>query len=333
MQCVRDRIPSSKGGWGWGGWSMKGVVSLPTLSDLVRPLHLLVNQTTIWSLCWVSMVTESIFNLFYLRQSKIPKKLSTSAYKCVDITQMLRSGGCQKYQTVQDGWECPLGRVWSVRSSLLVDELIKLRPVPIHSCHQGWKMSHQRKMGGNQSFVDFSSCGSFHDMSTRKSWNYTPACDNRSLLWVVAFVCSLHFVALHCQMVMLQQNLLSKLVPPFSPQSSKYGKPCESKRSPCMTFWSWAGWKGSGILWVFKYSFSQRSSKNLFLQLWLLGWHEIKILSAIVTSNIWPVASLEMGNSKLGASHQIRSKICFEIIFLKFFSFGLNDWNAPQKYE
>ena len=98
-------------------------------------------------------------------------KQSTSAYKCVDITQMLRSGGCQKYQTVQDGWECPLGRVWSVRSSLLVDELIKLRPVPIHSCHQGWKMSHQRKMGGNQSFVDFSSCGSFHDMSTRKSWN------------------------------------------------------------------------------------------------------------------------------------------------------------------
>ena len=143
-----------------------------------------------------------------------------------------------------EGWECPLGRVWSVRSSLLVDELIKLRRVPIHSCHQGWKMSHQRKMGGNQSFVDFSSCGSFHDMSTRKSWNYTPACDNRSLLWVVAFVCSLHFVALHCQMVMLQQNLLSKLVPPFSPQSSKYGKPCESKRSPCMTFWSWAGWKG-----------------------------------------------------------------------------------------
>ena len=30
-------------------------------------------------------------------------KQSTSAYKCVDITQMLRSGGCQKYQTVQDG--------------------------------------------------------------------------------------------------------------------------------------------------------------------------------------------------------------------------------------
>ena len=29
-------------------------------------------------------------------------KQSTAAYKCVDITQMLRSGGCQKYQTVQD---------------------------------------------------------------------------------------------------------------------------------------------------------------------------------------------------------------------------------------
>ena len=46
------------------------------------------------------------------------------------------------------------------------------------------------------------------------------------------------------------------------------------------------------------------------------GWVDMKskYCPAIATSNIWPAASLEMGNSKLGASHQIRTKICPDII-------------------
>ena len=63
----------------------------------------------------------------------------------------------------------------------------------------------------------------------------------------------------------------------------------------------------------------------IFLHFYNLGrWvcdMKSKYCPAIAPSNIWPCASLEMGNSKLGTSHQIRHKICGHIILfgLKFY--------------